>query len=44
MLVVFAVVGFGPGFLGRGLGQSSFWDSRNAFLGQRLGGDTPRIF
>src|SRR5579863_1470670 len=44
IVVVLAAAGLGLVFSGRVLGQSSFWDSRDAYLGQRLVGDTPRVF
>jgi hypothetical protein len=42
--MMFALVVVGLGFRGRVSGQSGFWASRDAYLGQRLVGDTPRIF
>jgi hypothetical protein len=44
MHVVLLVVGPGLGFWAGVSAQSRFWDSRNAYLGQQLAGDTPRAF
>ncbi|HXB34822.1 MAG TPA: hypothetical protein VNV35_15415 [Puia sp.] len=42
-LWIVALAAVGPGLWGSVLGQTSFWDSRDAYRGQRLVGDTPRI-
>ena len=38
LMVIFQ--GFGQGLIA----QTNFWNSRNAYLGQTLPGDTPEIF
>ncbi len=44
MLVVLLAVAPGLGFWAGVSAQSSFWDSPNAYPGQRLAGDTPWAF
>jgi hypothetical protein len=39
-LLLVTLLGFGPGLIA----QTNFWNSRNAYLGQTLPGDTPKIF